>query len=142
MRRILTLAASAVAAVGLYAAPASADPPTQEGLVNVNLSDNTVQVPVAAAVNICDVNVAALAEIVDEAGSCDAVAGADARQRGENPGSPVSQDGLINVNVSGNTIQVPVAVAANICDVNVAVLAELADEGGSCDAQAGSQAQA
>lgn len=42
----------------------------------------------------------------------------------------------------GNVIQVPVAVAANICDVNVAVLAEIADAGGTCDAQAGSQARA
>lgn len=141
MRRMLTLAASAAMAVGLYAAPAAADPPTQEGLVNVNVSGTTVQVPVAAAVNICDVNVAALAEIVDQAGACDAVAGADARDRGGRP-SHVRQDGLINVNVSDNTIQVPVAVAANICDVNVAVLAEIADQGGSCDAQAGSQAQA
>lgn len=79
MRRILTLAASAAMAVGLYAAPAPADPPTQEGLVNVNVSGMTIQVPVAAAVNICDVNVAALAEIADQGGSCDAQAGSQAQ---------------------------------------------------------------
>jgi hypothetical protein len=141
MRRIIfALAVSAAMVLGL-AAPASSQP-TQEGLVNVNISDNTVQVPIAAAVNLCDVNVAVLAEIVDEAGSCDAVAGAEARDGGRRGPSNVTQDGLINVNVSGNVIQVPVAVAANICDVNVAVLAEIADAGGTCDAQAGSRARA
>jgi hypothetical protein len=42
---------------------------TQSGLVNVNLSNVTVQVPIAAAVNICDVNAAVLAALSDVAGS-------------------------------------------------------------------------
>ena len=33
------------------------------------------------------------------------------------------QNGLVNVNVSGNQIAVPVAVAANICGVSVNLLA-------------------
>jgi hypothetical protein len=32
------------------------------------------------------------------------------------------QTGLVNVNVEGNTVQVPISVAANVCDVDVAVL--------------------
>jgi hypothetical protein len=139
MRRIvIALAASAALFIGFATAPAQAQP-RQEGLVNVNVSDTTIQVPVAAAVNICDLNVAALAEVIDEAGACDAVANADAEDRRRGP-SHVHQDGLVNVNVSGNTIQVPVAVAANICDVNVAVLAQLVDDAGTCDAMAGSDA--
>jgi hypothetical protein len=50
--------------------------------------------------------------------------------------APVITGGLVNVTVvdvlSGNQVnlQVPVAVAANICDVNVTVLAaDLADDG-------------
>jgi hypothetical protein len=142
MKRILVIVAGAAMSIGLVAGPASAQP-RQEGLINVNLSDNTVQVPIAAAVNICDLNVAALAEIIDAGGdSCDAVAKSDAKDRRRGP-SHVSQEGLVNVNVSGNTIQVPVAVAANICDVNVAVLATLIDvPGASCDARAGSNANA
>ena len=41
------------------------------------------------------------------------------------------------MNVSGVTVQVPLAVAANICDVNVAVLVDLIDDAAaSCDADA------
>jgi hypothetical protein len=32
------------------------------------------------------------------------------------------QTGLVNVSVEGNTVQVPVSVAANVCGVSVAVL--------------------
>ena len=39
-------------------------------------------------------------------------------------------------------VQVPVALAANICDVNVAVLANVLDSSSACEAQAGSDAQA
>jgi len=58
------------------------------------------------------------------------------------PAQPVFQEGLVNVNVQDVTVQVPAAVAANICDVNVGVIAEIVDTGGSCDAHAGSQANA
>jgi hypothetical protein len=34
------------------------------------------------------------------------------------------QEGLVNVSVDGNTVQVPIAVAANVCGVSVAVLAD------------------
>jgi hypothetical protein len=34
------------------------------------------------------------------------------------------QEGLVNVNVEGVNVQVPVAVAAQVCDVNINVIAE------------------
>jgi hypothetical protein len=50
-------------------------PTTQEGLVNVLIDDVLVQVPVSVAANVCDVNVALLADIVnDDAAACDATA--------------------------------------------------------------------
>jgi hypothetical protein len=52
---------------------------TQNGLVNVNVSDVIVQVPIAAAVNICDVNAAVLAALSTVGGaSCDATANSHA----------------------------------------------------------------
>ncbi len=53
--------------------------PRQEGLVNVNVSDVVVKVPVSVAANICDVAVNVLAQ-QREAGnvSCDAVASSEA----------------------------------------------------------------
>ena len=61
------------------AGPNGNGPPTrQEGLVNVLLDDVLVQVPVSVAANVCDVNVAVLAEIIDTAQACDATANAAA----------------------------------------------------------------
>ena len=55
-----------------------------------------------------------------------------------------NQPGLVNVNVEGNTIQLPIALAANVCDVTVAVLvADLRDDGeATCNAAATSVATA
>jgi hypothetical protein len=130
MRARLSLLGCLVLSIGAMALPASASAQQQEGLVNVNISDNVVQVPIGIAANVCDVNVAVLAQITD-AGSEDCFADADAQADGTitpgTPGAPPNQDGLINVNISGNTVQVPVAVALNVCDVNIAVLAEIND---------------
>ena len=58
------------------------------------------------------------------------------------------QDGLVNVNIENVlndnvvTIQLPIAVAANVCDVTVLSLEIEEDQGGAdCDAAAGSRAQ-
>ncbi len=41
------------------------------------------------------------------------------------PSLAQTQEGLVNVNISGNNVQVPIGVAANICpDVDVAVIAQ------------------
>jgi hypothetical protein len=51
------------------------------------------------------------------------------------------QDGLVNVNLEGIDVLVPISVAANLCDVNVGVLARQEREGGAeCDATAESLA--
>ena len=52
------------------------------------------------------------------------------------------QRGLVNVNIDDTTIQVPIAVAANLCDINVNVLAlQLRNGQTECDAQADSGAE-
>src|SRR5688500_4219360 len=51
------------------------------------------------------------------------------------------QEGLVNVNLEGIDIGVPIAVAANICDLDVNVLADVRQEGGTaCVADAESDA--
>jgi hypothetical protein len=70
-------------------------------------------------------------------GACDRVAAADAITVSEGGSGGGPQEGLVNVRVSDVTVQVPLAVAANVCDVNVAVLVDLIDEAAaSCNADA------
>jgi hypothetical protein len=77
--RIAALAATAMMAIGLAAAPAASA--QQTGLVNVdvhnvlNNNDVSVQIPVSAAVNICNVDVAAINALIASHGSCDARSG-------------------------------------------------------------------
>jgi hypothetical protein len=128
--RIRTLTAATALAAGsalALAAPASAAPPTQSGLVNVNVSDLVVQIPVGIAANICDVNVAVLVQdLLDDAAACNAAASPDATADITRPaGGPRTQEGLVNVNVSDIAIQAPIGIVANVCDVNVAVLVGL-----------------
>jgi hypothetical protein len=108
------------------------------------VEDVTVQVPIAVAANICDVTVAVLvSDLRDGSAVCDAFAESDATVTPAPPGGgPVVQEGLINVNISGVDIQVPIAVAANVCDVTVAILAtDLLEDGeATCDAVAGAGA--
>jgi hypothetical protein len=141
MRLFLVAVVALAASVGL-AAPASAQ---QEGLVNLAVTDVNVQVPVAVAANICDVNVNALAQ-QDRVGgaTCDATADSLARggPRDNDPGAGgTPQDGLINVLIDDVNVQVPISVAANVCDVNVGVLARQLRLGGAqCDADAAADA--
>jgi hypothetical protein len=124
------------------ATPAAAQPTFQSGLVNVNVEDVTVQVPVAIAANICDVTVAVLvSDLQDGSAVCEAFAESDATVTPAEPGGPTFQEGLINVNISGVTVQVPIAVAANLCDITVAILVDLVNDGeADCIAEAGSGA--
>ena len=123
-RWIAALVATAAVAVALVPA-ASAQ--TQTGLVNVAVGDVTVQLPVALAANLCDVNVAVLVGQFVDAGDaqCDARADADGMilnggNRG-NGGGP-NQVGLVNVAIGDITVQAPIGIAVNICDVNAAIL--------------------
>ena len=125
---------------GLVAAPAAAQN-TQEGLVNVAIEDVVVQVPIAVAANVCDVNVAILAEVDDDAAACEATATSVASRGPSGNGPPTQQSGLVNVLVDDVVVQAPIALAANICDVNVAVLARIDDDAEACEATADAAAR-
>ncbi len=141
-KAFVTLLATTFLAVGATVAPATAA--KQNGLVNINVGNNVVQVPVAVAANVCEIDVAILVGLLAEDGSttCTAMAdsGAMVTDRPNNGGG-TRQDGLINVNLENNTIQIPIAVAANICDVDVAILVGAILETGAteCDADAGAE---
>ena len=141
--RASILAAAIAASLCIAAAPASAQ--QQQGLVNVDLSDVTVQVPIAVAANICDVNVAVLvSDLRDDAAMCNATADADAitPAAGGGGGGAGPQEGLVNVIIEDVTVQVPVSVAANVFDLNVAILVNLlTDDSAACVADASSHAQ-
>ena len=132
--RMLVVSLGALLLLAL-AGPASAQ--TQEGLVNVNVSDVTVQAPIAVAANVCDVAVNALAtQLKGGGGDCDAAATSDAVFTPSEGPAP-NQEGLVNVNVDDVVVQLPISVAANVCDVAVNVLARQFKLGGAtCDAVA------
>src|SRR3954452_20886567 len=114
--KIRATMAAFVAAISCLAGASAASAQThQNGLVNLNLENITVQVPIGVAANVCDVNVAVLASLVDTgaADTCTAVANSTARD--VTVGAPASgtttQNGLVNVNLSNVTVQVPIAAA-------------------------------
>jgi hypothetical protein len=134
-------AIAVLTALAALAASSPAAAAQQSGLVNINVEDNVVQVPVAIAANICDVTVAVLvSDLEDGSATCDALAmsGATVTPR-TGGGPPTTQEGLINVNLENNTVQIPIAAAANVCDVDVIVLATeiLLSDATSCTARAG-----
>ena len=139
IRRTITTLAATGLCLGAFAAPAVAQPPMQEGLVNLNISEVGVQIPIAVAANICDVNVAVLVSDLQD-GEADCVADSTSTSDitfESADGGPPRQQGLVNVNVSDVAVQVPVGVAANVCDVNVGVLVDtLLDAPANCDADA------
>lgn len=138
VKRLPATLLAAAAVMGALAAPAMAQN-RQEGLVNVAVEDVTVQLPIAVAANICDLNVAVLAEIADEGGTCEATADS-AASAGRSGSGSTRQDGLVNVLVDDVVVQAPIALAANVCDVNVAVLATVLDDSSACEAQSGAEA--
>jgi hypothetical protein len=143
MARKLLASAVLVGALSFGAAtPAAAQ--VQTGLVNVAVGDVTIQVPVAVAANICDVNVAVLVGDFRDDGSadCDSEAISDATVTTGPPSTPIVQQGLVNVAIGDVTVQVPIAAALNLCDVNLAVLVgDFFDDGdATCQAEAGSGA--
>ena len=71
MRRILALISVTVLMVVLTAAPALAQ---QIGLVNVEIEDTTIQVPIGVAANLCDINVAVLVADFEDDGDAKCVA--------------------------------------------------------------------
>jgi hypothetical protein len=120
-----TMAALVAAVTCLAAASTASAQPHQSGLVNVAVVDNTVQIPIGVAANVCDVavNVLATATATSPA-NCTALAPSTAFSTGPAGGGGGSQSGLVNLYVADNTIQVPIGIAANICDVSANVLAQ------------------
>ena len=142
-KRTGVIAAFATAGLGITAGTAAAQPIDQDGLVNVVLTDTTLQVPVALAANICGVAVNVVATQFDGGNTtCDAFADAGATNNQGGRDRPVRQNGLINLVVDDLTIQVPIAVAANLCDISLNVLAQQVEAGPTtCKAEARGNAQ-
>jgi hypothetical protein len=135
MKVRLTLA-MLVAAVTCVGAASSATAANQSGLVNVAVVDNTVQIPIGVAANVCGVAVNVLASATAVAPvDCTAVSGAQATSTGNGGGGGGNQQGLVNLYVADNTVQVPIGIAANICGIAANVLATGTLVGpASCDA--------
>ena len=75
-----------------------------------------------------------MSELIDGSAPCDASADPTAQVTSDD-GGPVTQSGLVNVNITDLVVQVPIGIAANICDVNVGVLVQtLRDSAATCDA--------
>jgi hypothetical protein len=141
VRRTVSAVVAAVAALGIAAGPASAQ---QSGLVNVDVSNNTVQVPVAVAANVCGVAVNVIATNTFGGNAvCTSTSHATAQDGGGGGGGGANQDGLVNVALTGNTVQVPIGVAANICGVQANVIAQNTFGGNAlCDATSRPEANA
>jgi hypothetical protein len=121
--RITAVAAALALTLGLAAAPASAQT-TQEGLVNLAVTDTNIQVPVSVAANVCGVAVNVLARSLNAGGiECTAEGVSHADREGGN-GGPTKQRGLVNVSITGTNVQVPIGIAANVCGVSANVLSD------------------
>jgi hypothetical protein len=139
-RVVAALAATAVA-VGVEAGPAAAQT-NQSGLVNVAVTNNTVQIPIGVAANICGVTAAVLSQDIQTGNvSCTAISNATAFSFAPTGGGSTQQQGLVNIALTDNTVQVPVSAAANICGVGVAVLSQFVGTGQTaCTARSSSSA--
>jgi hypothetical protein len=142
--RLAAVATAATLSLGVAAGPAAAAPP-QTGLVNVNVENNTVQVPIAVAANVCGAQVGVLAAALAQGPvNCTATPDATAtRAPGTGGAGGGPQTGLVNLNITDNVIQVPVGIAANICGVQAGVLAvALLQSPVTCEATGNSTANA
>ncbi len=125
--RLAALVATGALSLGIAGPAMGAPNQAGDSLVNVQVGDVTVQVPVAVAANICDVNVNVLAQ-QNKGGTptctADADSSADAgRDVGQGGSSNTAGDSLVNVQLGDITAQLPIGVAANVCDVSANVLA-------------------
>jgi hypothetical protein len=112
-------------------------PVAQEGLVNVNVTDVVVRAPISIVANVCDVTVAA--SPCDATGTAEAITATESGPPAEP--APVDQEGLVNLNLTGVTVQLPIALAADLCDVTVDVLVnELSDGSSPCNASSNADA--
>jgi hypothetical protein len=126
------------------AAPATAAPTMQDGLVNVAVTDNVIQAPIGIAANICGVSANVLANATYTAPvECQGATEATATSRGNNNGGPTRQRGLVNLAVTDNVVQIPVSAAANVCGVSVNALSSfIGTDEVACTARSRSGAKA
>src|SRR4051794_41946385 len=115
-RKFAAGAACAAASLAFAAGPASAQPITQSGLVNVAASDVNVQIPIAAAANICGVavNVLSTAPSLGDV-TCTTSGVALADNSGGGGGGPGNQRGLGNGPPAGVRVEGSGTVAGGGC---------------------------
>jgi hypothetical protein len=107
------------------ALPVAAANRAGDSLVNVQVSDVTILVPVAVAANLCDINVNVLAEQLGAGPTtCEATAESVATPgTGDGRGGNRAGDSLVNVQLDNILVALPISIGANVCDVNVNVAA-------------------
>src|SRR5687768_11666007 len=95
--RLFVIAMVVAGVTAVSALPAAAQP-QQDGLVNVNLNDIQIGVPIAVAANICDLDVNVLAEQRSLGNTaCDVTADAGTTFGPSQGGGSPRQEGLVNV---------------------------------------------
>lgn len=138
MRKLfVTLLVACTALVAGVLPATAANNQAGDSLVNVQVGDITILVPVSVAANLCDIDVNVLADQV-EAGDTDCTATAESvATPGDGSAGSTNTGGnsLVNVQIGDITALIPIAVAANVCDVAVNVLArQLGTGDATCDA--------
>lgn len=143
MRKFFASAGVALVATAVLAVSAPAQNQAGDSLVNVQIGDITVLVPVSVAANLCDISVNVLAQQLDDGATCTATAESIATPgngSGGGGGGNTAGNSLVNVQIGDITAKLPIAIAANVCDVDVNVLATQLDLGSAtCTAVADSQ---
>jgi hypothetical protein len=138
MRKLfVTLLVACTTMVAGLAPATAANNRAGDSLVNVQVGDITVLVPVSVAANLCDIDVNVLSDQVESGDTtCDATAESIATPGDGSEGSRnIGGNSLVNVQIGDITALIPIAVAANVCDVAVNVLARQLGTGeATCDA--------
>ena len=134
-RKLLGASLAGMALAVALVAPVAAANRAGDSLVNVQVSDTTIAVPIALAANLCDIDVNVLAQQADIGRTtCTATADSVATPGGGGGGNKAG-DSLVNVQIDDLNVLLPIGIAANICDVNANVLAAQLDLGPTtCDA--------
>ena len=133
-----SLAAGALAIA--LVAPVSAANQAGNSLVNVQVSDTTIAVPIALAANLCDIDVNVLARQADVGPTTCTATSESVATPGGGGGGNKAGDSLVNVQIDDLNVLLPIGIAANVCDVSANVLAAQLNLGeATCDAVATSQ---
>jgi len=129
--RFMAVVGACALSIG-FALPAQATPggggnSAGDSLVNVQVGNVTLLVPVAVAANLCDIKVNILAGQVADGTTTTCTATAESvaspGSGGGQGGGNSSGDSLVNVQIGDLLVAVPIGIAANLCDINANVLA-------------------